>query len=470
VHVKRPRVESSAAAWRAVSGQLCTLVTRGARVLTLRGSAEALADGSLVFLVSPVLTGMDELETLGLGFADFAHHDAMGDLLLVHRTSQMSLDDAHRLAQQLEARTDQLATILELSAAGVAYFDPQGRLLYGNHSLARLLCRDEPLAAGLEFDQFDRLLCAQRPAAERRLPLLRGLAADEPDDDDAAAVVVELPHPRLRVLHIRTRRGPDGGRVVYLRDMTRESEVDRMKTEFLSTAAHELRTPMVSIFGFTELLLKRDFAPPRQRDMLQTVHRQAGVLVHLVNELLDLARIEARRGKDFQLERRRLAAVVRDTVAALLVPGDERKVALELETAEAVEVNIDVDKITLALTNVLSNAYKYSPQGGAIELAMRRHALHGTDGVRLEVRDRGIGMTPEQLARVFERFYRADPSGNIPGTGLGMCIVREIVELHGGRILVDSRCGEGTTVSLWLPCAAAAQVEGASQAAPSLAA
>ena len=114
---------------------------------------------------------------------------------------------------------------------------------------------------------------------------------------------------------------------------------------------------------------------------------------------------------------------------------------------------VDPEKTNRALTNVLSNAVKYSPQGGSILVTTQMGDVRGLPAVGLRITDRGIGMSPDQLARVFERFYRADPSGNIPGTGLGMSLVKEIVELQGGRVEIASALGRGTTVTLWLPLA-----------------
>ncbi|MFZ4538842.1 sensor histidine kinase, partial [Propionivibrio sp.] len=112
--------------------------------------------------------------------------------------------------------------------------------------------------------------------------------------------------------------------------------------------------------------------------------------------------------------------------------------------------------VLLRCYNVLSNAYKYSSADGTvtIELVAPEKGAHSSSCIGIRITDNGIGMTPEQLARVFERFYRADSSGKIPGTGLGMSIVQEIIDLHGGEVDVDSSIGEGTTVTLWLPAAA----------------
>jgi signal transduction histidine kinase len=249
-----------------------------------------------------------------------------------------------------------------------------------------------------------------------------------------------------------------GEKVVYFRDITRETEVDRMKSEFLSTAAHELRTPLASIFGFSELMLTRNYDEGRVKQMVGTIHRQAGLLVKLINELLDLARIEARAGKDFNYRVQPLAPVIENVVAALLVGNETRHVAVSLPSQPPL-VKIDADKFSLSLTNVLANAYKYSPKGGAIELDVIAAEADGEPRIGVRVRDHGIGMSAEEVARVFERFYRADPSGNIPGTGLGMCLVKEIIELHGGQVEVASEKNVGTTVTLWLPAANASELE-----------
>jgi signal transduction histidine kinase len=223
-----------------------------------------------------------------------------------------------------------------------------------------------------------------------------------------------------------------------------------MKTEFLSTAAHELRTPLASIHGFSELLLKRDFDAATRRDLLQTIHRQSTNLAGLVNELLDLARIEARADKDFRLEVQPLQPIVEATVRYLLVPDDPRPIGLKLAPVLPL-VRVDAAKLEQALLNVLSNAYKYSPGGGGVEL--ETFLGEGGGEVGIAIRDRGIGMSAEEVGRVCERFFRADTSGAIPGTGLGMSLVKEIMEILGGRIVIDSHPGRGSTVTLWLPAA-----------------
>jgi signal transduction histidine kinase len=210
---------------------------------------------------------------------------------------------------------------------------------------------------------------------------------------------------------------------------------------------------MASIYGFVELLMMRQTTPQRQSEMLAKIHRQASLMIHIINELLDLARIEARRGNDFVLETAELEGLVADVLRDFK-PPQERPQPSYVGSAHPHRVCVDRYKLHQALSNVLSNAYKYSPDGGGVEVRLRHGEGATAQLVGIEVSDRGIGLTPEQLARVGERFYRADASGNIPGTGLGMSIVKEIIELLGGHMALNSTAGAGTTVTLWLPTVA----------------
>jgi len=298
-----------------------------------------------------------------------------------------------------------------------------------------------------------------RPLAELdlcivQLGALRSVFAEAGEGADG---LLQLERPHKTVLRWLVRLIPDDagglhGRIVYLRDITRESEVDRMKSDFLSTAAHELRTPMASIFGFSELLLSREFEPAMQRDLLERIHRQTRNLINLVNELLDLSRIEARGGKSFRMQVQEITPVVLNAVAAQYVPAPTHKLEFDWPK-DLPKVKIDAEKFQQCLINVLSNAVKYSPGGGVIKVNAMRRGEGDNAQVGVAVSDPGIGMTKEQSARIFERFYRADPSGAILGSGLGMSLVKEYMTIFGGEVEVASAPGEGTTVVLWLPVA-----------------
>jgi signal transduction histidine kinase len=180
-------------------------------------------------------------------------------------------------------------------------------------------------------------------------------------------------------------------------------------------------------------------------------------MIAIINELLDLARIDDRRGKDFHFTNVDATALVRQVAADFRVPAGQPPIWVDVP-AEPYTVRADTKKLIQAVLNILSNAYKYAPAGGPVSISLTHRAGSGVAGhspanVGIRVTDHGIGMTQEQLARVCERFYRADASGNIPGTGLGMSIVQEIMDVHGGELEIQSQAGVGTVVTLWLAAA-----------------
>lgn len=367
---------------------------------------------------------------------------------LTHFVGIVSDVTAHiRAEKAIAERSAQLDTIFSLSPDGFVLFDDRERLMFANPAFERMTGRtwmsvSDPLSLELFESALGGLCHHDHPM---------GLIAQWGEGGDPSHSRVQLARPQHRVLRAELRRSlvGRGETILYFRDITHEDEVDRMKSEFLASAAHELRTPMVSIFGFTELLLRRKFKEDRQADMLETIHRQSGLLVKMINELLDLARIESRRGLDLDISAHSLQELVHNSVKGLMRADQDRQVTL-LEIPE-VQVLIDPEKMQLALSNLLSNAFKYSPQGGEVSLSARLQ----TDGDQcfavLEVQDHGIGMKQDQVSRAFERFYRADTTGNIPGTGLGLSLVKEIAELHNGRAELVSEPGQGTLARLYVP-------------------
>jgi signal transduction histidine kinase len=268
--------------------------------------------------------------------------------------------------------------------------------------------------------------------------------------------LIELAGPGNHVLELglRLSTAETVSQILYFREVTHETEVDRMKSEFLSHAAHELRTPMASIYGYAEILMSQRFSEDEQEEFLAIIHRQCGLMVAIINELLDLARIDDRRGKDFKFSSIDAGQLVRDVIADFGIPAGQQAVVLDTP-AQPCWVHADAGKLMQAVRNILSNAYKYSPSGGEVAISVDPVNAHANASVGICVKDHGLGMTSEQTARVFERFYRVDTSGNIPGTGLGMSIVKEIMELHGGQVEIQSQFGAGTSVTLWLTPASA---------------
>jgi signal transduction histidine kinase len=234
--------------------------------------------------------------------------------------------------------------------------------------------------------------------------------------------------------------------ILSLRDISHETAVERMKSEFLSTAAHELRTPMSGIYGFAEVLLTEQLSEAERREFLEIIYRQSKLMAAILNELLDLARIEALQGKDFVFEDVPVQPMIDDVVRGLKLADSRARPVMSLP-AQPVFLWADQKKAQMALLNVLSNAYKYSAPDKPVHIAVQTQPGE----VILCVSDQGVGMRPDQAVRVGERFYRADSSGKVPGTGLGMSIVKEIMALHYGRMEIGSASGQGTTVRLIFP-------------------
>ncbi|MFG6447871.1 ATP-binding protein [Roseateles sp. BYS180W] len=349
------------------------------------------------------------------------------------------------LVQQLASQSAQLEAIFALSPDAFVAFDGQGVVHYASPALQNLCALEPQQVMGLNSQAL-----AQR---------LQGLCIESQPRIDLGAAqaqrqVIELAQPRDRVLELALHRGGGGAisQVLHIRDLSHQVAVDRLKSEFITTAAHELRTPMTSIYGFSELLLMRPPTPERMKEMVTRIHRQCEAMVHILNELLDLSRMEARRGKDFQFAPQELAPLL-DELTQDFRPGDGRPSPQLLLGAGCAGLCVRADRVKLlqALRNVLSNAYKYSPGGGEVRVHLALHSDASGTRAHIAVQDHGIGMSPEQLSHVTERFYRADKSGNIPGTGLGMSIVKEIIELHGGQLSLASTLGVGSTVTVALP-------------------
>ncbi len=342
--------------------------------------------------------------------------------------------------QRLIERTARLNATFDLSPDGFAVFDAQGELITSNPALRHMLGKVPAWITLERFDDWVRDLCEE---PERYHPV-----AQAPNDGAKHTLVLARPTHAVLERDIRRHLSGSGETFVYFRDVTHQFEVDRMKSEFLATAAHELRTPLASILGFTELMLHRKYSAEQQKDLLQTVHRQGSLLNNLIQELLDLSRIEARQGKDFHIVPTPLSAIIDASVRGTSHQELGRQV--RMEPLPDWHVMADASKIEQALTNLLGNAFKYSPGGGDVWLTVCEAERDGESFAVVSVQDQGIGMTPAQLDRAFERFYRADSSGNIPGTGLGLNLVKEIAEIHGGWVELESAPGEGTTASLWL--------------------
>ena len=257
------------------------------------------------------------------------------------------------------------------------------------------------------------------------------------------------------------------GQLFIFRDVTHEREVDRMKSEFVSLVSHELRTPLTAIGGFVDLLLEEEGEDaPREahKDLLRVVKRNSERLTALIEELLDVSRIEAGR-VDLKPQPVDVAAAVHGVVQLLRDQFAQKEQSLVVDIDPALpRVHADPGRLAQILVNLLSNANKYTPRNGRITVAAGEAAapagagatprpLGGERPVTISVTDTGIGLSAEDQARLFTRFFRAGDQAakHTPGSGLGLWITRSLVELHGGALSVVSELGRGSTFSFTLP-------------------
>jgi PAS domain S-box-containing protein len=244
-------------------------------------------------------------------------------------------------------------------------------------------------------------------------------------------------------------RGAVVGIVAALSDITKQRELQEMKTEVMSLVTHELRTPITAIQGMSEVLAQFDVEPDRRREMHAAINEEAKRLARMIDEYLDITRLEAG-AHPLKKTPLRVDALV-ERVLLLLGPlASSRGTEIQRDFGKNLPViTADPDLLAQAVTNVIGNAVKYSPRGVKLRVSAR------TDGGELliEVADQGYGIAPEDITRIFEKFYRVPRAENAdePGTGLGLAFVREIMEAHGGYVTVESERGTGSTFTLRLP-------------------
>ena len=255
-------------------------------------------------------------------------------------------------------------------------------------------------------------------------------------------------------LQLSTARGDEFGRLASsFEEMTKQLiELDKLKAEFVSVASHELKTPINVVQGYVQLLDQGVYGTlsEPQRGVLQTLETQTQSLSRLVKQLLDVSRFEAG-GSKLDLRRLELGPFLDQLERAFQVLALQREVRFVVRRGDHIpgEVTWDADRMNEVLGNLLSNAFKFTPRGGEVELSVE--ALDGS--IQIDVRDTGAGIPPDQVLHVFEKFFQADnqDAAASKGSGLGLAISKSIVEAHGGTIQCDSTPGVGTTFSIVMP-------------------
>ncbi len=271
---------------------------------------------------------------------------------------------------------------------------------------------------------------------------------------NAIRVEAELEKPRKAILKftiakvLNERKFPVGT-VTVIEDITRMKEIDRMKSDFISTISHELRTPLTSILGYTSLLLegKMGDLEKKQKKSLEIVDKEAKRLAELIEDILDLSKLESGKTK-LRIESLDLAALLK-SLPIVELPKKKGLIFDVIAPPDLPKVECSRVKISQVFTNIISNAIKFTDKGGKITVRFRMLKEH----VRVDIKDSGVGIEKENMPKLFNKFYQVQShlTRSQSGTGLGLAIIKEIIGLHGGLIGVSSKIGHGTTVSFVLP-------------------
>ena len=339
--------------------------------------------------------------------------------------------------QTIEDERSKLNTLFTHMADGVLAFDKTGRIMHHNPEAEKML--------GIHL--------SENTTYSEVFPELVVHESDMADDGKYIEIDYVIRGRILKIFFapLRGTGAVSGGIMAVLHDITQQKRLDDARKEFVANVSHELRTPLTNIKGYTETLIDayEDIDSDTRSHFLNVIYSEADRMTRLVKDLLTLTKLDYERmeASDAPVDLRDIAERV---AASMEIEARKQGITLHCDLpVDLPQVSGERDRLQQVVMNIVSNAVKYNQRGGRVEIA----ADHTDGSVRLTVADTGLGIPKEDLPRIFERFYRVDKarSREKGGTGLGLAIAKEIVEFHGGSIAVDSREGEGTTVTMILP-------------------
>jgi two-component system phosphate regulon sensor histidine kinase PhoR len=371
----------------------------------------------------------------------------------VERLVRGAIEDARDARWQAEQTTHDTGYLTELLTAGVVRLKDDLTVEFANSAAHVMLERRPGAMVG-------------RSALEAFVDArIEGIAQTAMESGSAIGELTVRSSTGSTVT-VRARRSPVSGVWLVLEDVSELRRLQRIRAEFIDNLSHELRTPLTTISLLAETAARdAESASPRLRDRISKIEVETGHLIQMVNELLDLSRIESGTAQ-LLLDDVDMVRVVRSTAERLRLFAERQGLRILLDLPDRVSpVRGDEDRLGQVLVNLLHNAVKFSPNGGDIVAGVRETA----DEITVWVHDPGVGVPRADLTRIFERFYKVDRARvrGRGGTGLGLSIARHVIESHGGRIWVDSEEGQGSTFLFTIPLASKPQapVVGASAAA-----
>jgi PAS domain S-box-containing protein len=467
--LRRPDIAFEFEAMRGNVRFLFILESR-ARRMTLRGQMVYVEEkDALLFLCSPWVTTAEELRELGLGLNDFALHDPVGDLLMVIQSQNAALADSRKMSAKLTSQRaalreseQRLQAVLDHSPAVIYIKDSESRYVLINKRYEQLFnVRRDAVAGKTDYDLFPQDVAFRFRTNDAKV--LRGGAPMEVEEvapqADGVHTFLSVKFPLLDVAgqayavcgistDITARKRAEEA-LVSAKE-TAES-ANRAKSQFLANMSHELRTPLNAIIGFSQLLEENTFGPlnPRQTKYVHNILYSGRHLLQLINDILDLSKVESGR-MELEAAPFNVTTALRNLQAIVSTLAKNKNIAVTLNVDAALPlISADERKFKQIMYNLLSNAIKFTPDGGAVTAAAAI-VMEERDGAPRQVlevcvSDTGIGILPADQKRIFQEFEQVDSSyaRKQEGAGLGLALVRKFVELHGGRVWVESEGVEG---------------------------
>jgi two-component system phosphate regulon sensor histidine kinase PhoR len=345
----------------------------------------------------------------------------------------------------VEIQRRELETVLSSMLEGLVAVDNEERIISLNQAAAKWLQIDDDLQIqGQNLQEVIRYSAFQQFVTQ-------ALKAHDPLEDD-----ITVFQRNSRVLNVQSSPLLDGSRrrigtLIVFNDVTQLRRLENMRSDFVANVSHEIKTPLTAIKGFVETLHQGGVENPVEiKRFLGIVDKHVNRLNSIIEDLLALSRIEQEDAAGtIVLEKRPVMEVFRVALQICKAKAEEKKIVINIKCADNLKAKLDPSLLEQAVVNLLDNAIKYSNPDSTIDLM----AAADGDRVVITIRDQGIGIAQKHLPRLFERFYRVDKarSRNMGGTGLGLAIVKHIAQFHGGHVTVESKLGEGSLFSLYLP-------------------
>jgi PAS domain S-box-containing protein len=406
-------------------------------------------------VVGPILKLTDKVKSISEGnlgeTIDIKTDDEIGILASEFNDMTKHLKEYQNInIDKLISERKKSETIVREIYDGIIVVDKDSKIALVNKAAEIILNKDENAIRGkhfLEVIKDDSIYMVLKAALERR--------SEDEDETDVTMISRILggvkKHYTVRATPIEGKEKTIEGAVILLGDVTHFKEIDEMKSDFVSVVSHEFRTPLTSIQMGVGLLLESKLVKDgtREKELLDVIDEDSKRLNRLVSELLDLTRIES--GK-IDMEFRRIDAVriIVDAVQSFELQAEEKGIELkkEIKTKEPINIYADNDKVTWVLVNLISNAMRYTPQGGNITVSIEQNG----NKAYIAVKDTGIGIHPKYHEKIFDKFTQVKNDGvTAGGAGLGLAISKDIVKAHKGRIWVESEESKGSTFIFTLP-------------------